>query len=252
LHSMTIGVPSFNRRAIVVRLVRALAEQTGDEPEIQEGLEVLVVLDGSNDGSREALAALSLPVPLRVIWQPNRGLASARNRLIDEAGGEILLFLDDDMIRSPGRIARHRGGHEEGEPAVVMGASLYPEDWFALPAHLECWAQARRAHAATGTVDRFDDFSCANTSGPVRLFQDLGGFDGGFTSYRAEDTEFGYPLFADRHRIRFDPEAIAWHHQARTRELGAGSRSARVATPFASCTDIPQQWRPFHPSRRPR
>jgi GT2 family glycosyltransferase len=216
VRSMTLGIASFDRRASVVRLVRALGEQLVDDPETQAALDLLVVLDGSRDGSLEALESAELPVPLRVIWQPNRGLAAARNRIVDAAHGETVLFLDDDMVPSPRLIARHRRAQEANSEALVMGACLYPEEWFAFPAERRYWEAMRLKHAATGTVDRFDDFSCANTSGPVQIFREVGGFDEDFRGYGPEDAEFAYRLLDAGYLVRFEPDAVAWHHQARS------------------------------------
>jgi len=194
VQTMTIGIPSFNRRAEVARLLRALGEELASSPEIRDGLDVLVVLDGSNDGSEEALASIDLPVPLRVIWQPNLGLASARNRLIRETYGELLLFLDDDMVPSSRLIERHRRGHDDKDPAVLMGACLYPDGCSALPVDREYWVRAREVHAVTGTVESYDDFSAANTSAPTELLREVGGFDEGFVDYGCEDWELGFRL----------------------------------------------------------
>ena len=57
-------------------------------------VEVIIVVDGSTDGTAEALAQLQLPFPLHVIEQPNRGAAHARNRAAAEAKNDVLLFLD--------------------------------------------------------------------------------------------------------------------------------------------------------------
>ncbi len=79
-------MPTFQRRSTVCDAVRAI-----HAIEFPGSFELIVVVDGSSDGTAAALGAISGPVPTRIFEQNNAGAASA----------EILLFLDDDMICRP-------------------------------------------------------------------------------------------------------------------------------------------------------
>ncbi len=68
---VSVIVPTYERRDLVLGAVRALARQAFDHP-----LEVVVVVDGT----AEALQRTTWPLPLRVIEQANQGAARARNR----------------------------------------------------------------------------------------------------------------------------------------------------------------------------
>src|SRR5262245_14543978 len=71
----TAIIPTYQRRELAVAAVEALAQQRCAFP-----FEVIVVVDGSTDGTAAALRNLEIPFPLRILEQPNRGAASARNR----------------------------------------------------------------------------------------------------------------------------------------------------------------------------
>ncbi len=86
--------------------------------------EVVVVSDGSTDGTDEWLAGYAAPYALRPIGQPNGGPARARNRGIQEAGGEIIVFLDDDVEPVPEFLARHAAPHEAAALTVAIGPML--------------------------------------------------------------------------------------------------------------------------------
>src|SRR5262249_18159878 len=72
---VSVIVPPYQRRNLVARTVAALADQTVDP----DRFEVIVVVDGSTDGTADRVRALDRPVHIRVIEQRNRGRAAAIN-----------------------------------------------------------------------------------------------------------------------------------------------------------------------------
>jgi GT2 family glycosyltransferase len=213
--TMTIVVPTFRRREAVVRLLRAFADELEDA-EAGAGVDVLVVVDGSEDGTVEAVEALPYPVPLRTSARPNAGLATARNRGLAEAGGEVVWFVDDDMVPTNGLIRRHRTAHAELLRQVIMGPCLHPpEAEIAGPIrdYAERWfGELARA----GAVTRPFDFSAANTSAPRETWREVGGFEEGLRGWGGEDYEIGHRLLRAGVPIIYDAEAVAWHLQARS------------------------------------
>jgi Glycosyl transferase family 2 len=85
---VSVVIPTFQRRRYVCRAVESVLSQTfGD-------FELIVVDDGSTDGTAEALRRYRDRIRYR--WQPNRGLAAARNTGISLGRGAVLAFLDSD------------------------------------------------------------------------------------------------------------------------------------------------------------
>lgn len=93
----TIMIPAYNVEKFVSASLRSALNQT-----YKGNYEVLVVNDGSTDGTREIIENFAGQTSMvRLINQENLGTSSARNRLLSESKGEILLGLDADDVLHP-------------------------------------------------------------------------------------------------------------------------------------------------------
>ena len=89
----SVIIPTFNRRALVCEAIGSVLRQTHAD------FELIVVDDGSTDGTSEAVFAISVGEPrLRLITKSNGGRSSARNSGIEAATGQWLVFLDSDDL----------------------------------------------------------------------------------------------------------------------------------------------------------
>jgi glycosyltransferase involved in cell wall biosynthesis len=98
---VSVIVPSFNRRAMVLEAVESVLAQRGAD------FELIVVDDGSTDGTARALEALRSERAARFAIEriPNRGPAAARNRGVAIARAQFIAFLDSDDLWMPGKLA---------------------------------------------------------------------------------------------------------------------------------------------------
>src|SRR6187455_1571588 len=95
---VTVAIPCFNARPWIQEAVRSAFAQTWQEKEI------IVVDDGSSDGSLDALAVFEGAI--RLIQNEHRGGNHARNAALHEARGEWIQFLDADDYLEPQKIAK--------------------------------------------------------------------------------------------------------------------------------------------------
>lgn len=100
---ISVVIPTFNQLSRLKLTLASIDTQNMDF----DKFEVVIVNDGSTDGSASYLNERKTDWRLRVINQANRGRAAARNAGALAAEGEYILFCDDDCIMSPDFIAEH-------------------------------------------------------------------------------------------------------------------------------------------------
>jgi len=214
LPSASIVVPTFNRLGDLQRVVRSVRDQV-------RGLsmqgEIVVVDDGSTDGTAAWLDATAAELGATVLHQDNAGPATARNRGVAAANGEIVLFLGDDTVPQPGWLLEHLDAqriHGAAGPVAVLGYTAFPPEadspflrWIN-----EFGAQFGYALVEDPTRVPFNFFYTSNVSLPRRFFAELGGFREDFPAAAWEDIEFAYRAVDRGLRLRYVPRARTIHH----------------------------------------
>ncbi len=203
-------IPTYNRRGTLLVALRALAAQ--DAPELLG--EVVVVDDGSIDGTAEAVRALDIGLPLTLLEGRRGGPGAARNAGVAAASCERVLFLCDDIEATPTLLRRHeerRAGVTA--PHAVVGRVAWPPG--KRVSLFERFAM-ERYHFGYGALEGLDDlpfhaFITANLSIDRALLLGLGGFDEGF-SYGWEDTDLGLRATEAGVALLYAPGAIGYHH----------------------------------------
>jgi glycosyltransferase involved in cell wall biosynthesis len=208
----SVVIPTFNRKARLARVLEALARQTVD-PSL---FEVVIVDDGSSDGTGEWLANQRRAFGIRAISQTNGGPARARNTALHAARGRYLVFLDDDVQPVPTFLAEHLACQQQNEQTVVLGPlsslSHYEQPWVA-------WEQAKlelqyQAMVRGDWAPTFRQFWTGNASVERSYVVAEGGFNVEFL--RGEDVELGFRLHLRGLKFLFNPRAQGFHHAERS------------------------------------
>jgi len=205
---VSVVIPTYRRKDALLRALRSLATQSIAPDEY----EVVVVVDGSDDGTREAAESSEQPYSLRVLWQGNRGRAAACNTGVAAAEAELVVLLDDDMEASPRLLEEHLKAHMAGPRLAVMGAAPIAVERSA-PAPTAYIARKFNRHlehlARAGGPLALRDFYSGNLSIRRAVFESVHGFDERFTIYGNEDLELSLRLAAAGVPIVYEPAAIA-------------------------------------------
>ena len=208
--AVSVVIPSKNGALRLVETLAALANQACQAP-----FEVIVVDDGSDDGTAEVASRTELrDGSVRVVRHPaSKGRGAARNSGVDVALGAVVLFLDDDMTARPGVVEAHRVFHQTTDAAARGNVTL------ADPGQDSCFARFLRREEAfelqqllanAGDLP-FGLSQSGHLSVRRSAFVDAGGFDTSITQYGFEDIDLGYRLRQRGVRLAFLPAAHSVH-----------------------------------------
>jgi glycosyltransferase involved in cell wall biosynthesis len=208
--TMTLSVitPTRNKRELLERTLGALAGQ--DLP--PEEYEVVVADDGSADDTPAFLSSYSPRHGFAFVrLDENRGRAAARNRALERATGDLVVFLDDDMELVPGFLRAHRDFQLAHSPVIGVGNVINHPEVVAAP--IDRYMSTRGAQKIRDRGPLPWKYFTTNNSSVLRSDLDaVGRFDEGFVHYGFEDLELGLRLAEMRRlSIRFVADARSFH-----------------------------------------
>jgi glycosyltransferase involved in cell wall biosynthesis len=207
---ISVIIPTYNNRDVLRETIRALCEQTP-----AAGLyEIVVVDDGSTDGTAEMVAELSAGAGavIRYATQANRGRSAARNLGVTVAQGRIVVFLDSDLWATPTLLAEHHRHY----PAGVTGRGVQGRTVTHPESRVTPFMKVKEMTPDL-TIRRRRDLSpfhvtTRNCSMLRQEVLDAGGFDETFSGYGWEDIELAMRMHVRGVRFEYEPMALGYHH----------------------------------------
>jgi len=196
MQSVSVIVPTFRRAATLDRTLQALTSV--DYP--PELLELIIVDDAADDATASVVQDAQRRGPrIEFLRQSRRGAAAARNAGAARAGGDILLFCDDDMVVAPDHVELHVATQERFRNAFVGGERWYsPESLRALESTSFGRYRVALERSFRSAIDEEPvGADCVETSTlpscdlsvARAVFWSLGGFDDQFPYAGAEDQD---------------------------------------------------------------
>jgi len=212
---LSVVMSTYNRRDVLVsQTLPAIFNQDLRADEY----EVIVIVDGSTDGTAAALRELRPPCALRIVEQPNRGLSAARNTAIGLARSDLVIFVDDDIICNPDVFRRHVEAHSGQDPAVMHGSLLLAPG---APASILAYANESWYRKYNFNLDvqgglKWPDatFLISNSSMPRSTLLACGGLDEDLLA--KDDFELGLRLWKMGVRFQYLRDAVAYELSVKT------------------------------------
>jgi GT2 family glycosyltransferase len=220
--NLSILIPTYRRREMLRRCLEAFDAQV-----LPAGkrFEVVVVDDGSCDGTPELLGSLR-PQGFELRWRAaerNAGQGAARTLGLGLSSGELVLFTGDDIVPDRHFVAEHLAAHREGPQVrlAILGKTVWPSDIpiTTVMRHIDgVGAQQFSYHyLRDGSIVDYRHFYTSNISLPAWLLHEQPYlFDPAFTTYGYEDVELGYRLAQRGMRIRYTARALGFHYHPYT------------------------------------
>lgn len=203
---ISIVIPTYNRLPILQKCLLALEDQELADTKVSN-YEVVLVDDGSTDATLEWLSANSARLPhVKIYQQDHQGAAAARNLGVQKAEGDIIIFIDSDLIVTPVFLQAHAdalaAGREElsNDKLFTYGAVINTCNFEAPTAEPYKITDFSAAYFATG-----------NVAIAKHWLEKAGLFDTGFQLYGWEDLELGVRLKKLGLKLIKCPQAVGYH-----------------------------------------
>ncbi|MEI8284274.1 MAG: polysaccharide deacetylase family protein, partial [bacterium] len=215
--SVSVIIPAYNEQKVIAKTIQSLLAS-----EYQGTLDVVVIDDGSTDGTVEAVESVN-DSRLRVVRQSNSGKAYALQRGVDVTKNEILIFADADTQFDRHAIALLAGTFENSEIGAVSGHARVGNrsTFLARCQDLEyiCGFNLDRRAYAT--------WNCITVApGAISAIRRTTIIEAGGFSYEtlAEDTDLTLAIHKTGSRVEYQPLAIAYTEAPETFSALASQR----------------------------
>ncbi|MBW4473876.1 MAG: glycosyltransferase family 2 protein [Stenomitos rutilans HA7619-LM2] len=222
----SVVIPTYNRKPILEKCLKALEHQQFDAGAIA-GYEIVVVDDGSTDGTVDWLQANASTYPhVRLFQQDHQGPAAARNLGVEKASGDTIIFIDSDLVVTEGFLQAHADGLQRGQGPGGKSQKQLNTQHSTLntqhsPLPTPIFTYGRVINTAnfdnpTAETYKITDFSAAYfATGNVAIarvwLEKAGLFDTRFQLYGWEDLELGVRLKQLGLTLIKCPDAVGYH-----------------------------------------
>ena len=201
--TVSIVIPAYNaERTIGLTVGAALAQDV-------TGLEIVVVDDGSKDGTAEAVRKYP---GAKYVRQENAGPACARNTGWRASSGDIVIFTDSDCVPEKGWVRQLVSGFMDDSIGAVTGSYGIANADHLLPRLIH----EEIKHRHTGYRDFVKFFGSYNVAIRRKALEETGGFDESYRRASGEDNDLSYRVLKAGYKIAFSAGALVAHHHTQS------------------------------------
>ncbi|MAS09667.1 glycosyltransferase family 2 protein [Salinisphaera sp.] len=216
---ISVVMTTFNRSDLLAQTLDSLAAAAPN----QLSWQLIVVDNASTDRTADVLASYAESLPIVSLYEPVAGYARAKNRGLEQATGEIIVFTDDDVIVASNWLSALFDASQRWPDVNIFGGRIQP----VLPDQLPPWLRSETMQTRMtrrfgyfyprsdeGFVDQ-SPIGCnlalrASVVGDLRLDENRGA-DGSSNYLQSAETDFIGRLIARGERVLFVPDAYVDH-----------------------------------------
>lgn len=197
---LSLVVPVYNDSKSLVKCLSSIYKSE------YRSYQVIVVNDGSTDDSLQVARSFDCTV---IDLPVNKGVANARNVGADEASGDILVFIDSDVVIDPDTLSKFAAAHKNTDVEICT-SQVYPASLskgFAPELIAASWHYIiRKALPSPSSV------STMAFSINKKVFNEVGQFNTSFGLAGGEEFEIGVPIKSHGYKIHLDTSILVHHH----------------------------------------
>lgn len=208
---VSVIVSTYNGRDKILNVLKCIERQ------LYVPYEVIVVIDGSIDDTEKVLGECNIELPrFNIVKQENKGRAGVRNTGAAVAGGELLVFFDDDMLPEPECLERHVSHHIQNAGSILTGSQIDILNVGSTEIQrYRAWLTRKWSESLIATKGKplppdLLFITAANFSIPRDIFLKINGFDEGLTD--AEDYDLAIRASKQGIQLFYDHSAFSWHN----------------------------------------
>jgi len=241
--SLSIVIPTYNRLDALKKVLESLRTQSL----AHDRFEVILVDDGSTDGTGDWITRADFPFAFTYRKQANAGPARARNVGIHLAGAPRIAFFGDDTTLERDCLSIHAGEFEPVEGLAVLGFTDWPRDMNVTP-FMDYINRFGLQFGYDIIPDPenvpFNFFYTSNVSLPSQPIRNANGFDESFPFAAWEDIECAYRMMQSGLKMVYRPKAVCRHHHPTTmksftvRQYKSGIAAATMAERHPELADF--------------
>lgn len=199
---VSVVIPTYNRKELLSRAIESVLGQS------YANLELIVVDDGSTDGTEECVKAYSEDKRFKYYYQNNSGQSAARNLGISNANGELIAFLDSDNFWHKDKLSLQLAFWSDFRGFDILYSEGIMVDIEGRVLSENAPMTKRPSGKILKTLFSWNCVTNNTVLVPKRCFDEMGGFN---ESLRiAEDFDL-WLRFATRYTFIFHPEKVTYY-----------------------------------------
>ena len=223
-------IPTYNRENALVNTIENCLSQDFKDLEI-------VVIDQTKQHQTDTTKYIeSIKKRIIYITEDIAGLTRARNIGARNASGDILIFIDDDVVLDTDFVSQHIKNYTLNNADAVQGRIIEDDSE---PKNKPQWVDNKIRFSGSNNCishGKTNTLTGCNFSVKKTAYLDVGGFDERYTkSSNNEDSDFGLRLFKNNFNIVFSPEAKVKHLRITSGGVDTGIESQKLSLSYYYC-----------------